>query len=221
MVFPFAFFLLPFLGCATAPYQPPSIVGIPKPIGGIYHEVHQGDTLWRIAQVYGMDVTDIVKANNIPNSAKINAGQRLFIPGAKTPHTVTAEKTALYEKDLFIWPLSGDCVSYFSQETYGARNKGIDIKAKEGGDVVASKGGKVVFCSNKVKGLGRVIIIDHLDGFSTVYARNSQNLVKVGDRVEQNQVIAKAGSTGRGATQYLHFEIRRRHKSQNPLYYLP
>lgn len=208
-------------GCATAPYHPAPVAGLPAPTGGIFHQVHKNETLWRIAQAYGIDVDEIINANNLSGGAKINSGQQLFIPGATAPITVETDTVKLNEKDIFVWPTSGDIVSYFNQNIHGARNKGIDIKAFEGAKVVASKGGKVIFCCDNMKGLGRVIIIDHLDGFSTVYARNLKNLVRPGDSIGQNQVVALAGSSGRGTGTYLHFEIRRRHKPQNPLYYLP
>ncbi|MCX5715458.1 MAG: M23 family metallopeptidase [Candidatus Omnitrophica bacterium] len=120
----------------------------------------------------------------------------------------------------FTWPVAGTVASYFGNPVYGAKNKGIDINCAEGAPVTASKSGKVVFCQDRVKGLGKVIIIDHLDGFSTVYSGNSENMVKAGDYIKQGQVIAKAGSGGRGASTRVHFEIRKRHTPQNPLDYL-
>jgi len=65
------------------------------------------------------------------------------------------------------------------------------------------------------------VIIDHLDGFSTLYAQNSSVLVKTGESVNQGQAIAKAGSSGRADRTCLHFEIRKGDKPQNPFYYLP
>jgi len=208
------------MGCATS-YQVQSTNVAPTFISGAYHVVHKGETLWRIAQTYGLGVMDIARANNLSDAAKIHPGQRLLMPGIENQLAVATEITKSYEKESFIWPFRGEVISFFNQERYGVRNKGIDISIQEGGAITASRSGRVVFCSDETKGLGKIIIIDHLDGFSTVYARNSQNLVNVADSVKQNQVIAKAGSTGRGTEPYLHFEIREGHKSQNPLYYLP
>jgi len=128
---------------------------------------------------------------------------------------------ARQQKEFFAWPLNGEIISYFGQKSYGTGNKGIDIKASAGVSVLASKGGRVIYCSDNLKGHGHTIIIDHKDGFSTIYSRGSKNLVKAGDVVSQNQVIALAGSTGRGSGTYLHFEIRKEGKPQNPIYYLP
>jgi len=65
------------------------------------------------------------------------------------------------------------------------------------------------------------VIIDHLDGFSTLYAQNSVVLVKTGEYVKQGQAIAKTGSSGRAQRPCLHFQIRKGEKPQNPFYYLP
>jgi len=218
---PFGLCSLLCVGCATVPYQGPPVVEIPKPIGGIYHEVQKGDTLWRIAKTYGIEIADIVRANNISDETKINHGQKILIPGAKIPMPVTTEKNKLYEKDYFSWPIDGEILYYFGQKIYGARNKGIDIRAHNEERVLASKSGRVVFCSEHFKGYGNIIVIDHLDGFFSIYSRNSQNLVKAGDSVAQNQAIALTGSTGRGEAASLHFEIRREGRPQNPLHYLP
>jgi murein DD-endopeptidase MepM/ murein hydrolase activator NlpD len=191
-------------------------------VPGIYHEVGRGDTLWRIARTYGIDMSEIVAANGLSDATKINPGQRLFIPGAKTPLTVTsAAARATYDKDIFAWPVEGAIISYYGQKSGGARNKGVDIAARNNEEVRASKSGRVVFCNSNFKGHGNIIIIDHLDDFFTLYSRNAQNLVKSGDMVQQNQVIALAGSSGRGEETFLHFEVRKRGRPQNPLYYLP
>jgi len=60
-----------------------------------------------------------------------------------------------------------------------------------------------------------------MDGYSTVYAQNSRNLVKLNQLIKQGQLIAKAGGMGRSDKPELYFEIRKRHKPQNPFFYLP
>jgi murein DD-endopeptidase MepM/ murein hydrolase activator NlpD len=68
---------------------------------------------------------------------------------------------------------------------------------------------------------GRVIRIAHSSGFSTVYAHNSRNFVKVGDRVERGTIIGSVGHTGRASGDHLHFEVRRYGVPRNPLSFLP
>ena len=81
-----AFFIIISLsGCATMPRPSPGPVSIP---GGVYHIVGSGQTLWRIAHVYGVDMKDIMRANNIKDPNQLGVGQELFIPGAPSALTV-------------------------------------------------------------------------------------------------------------------------------------
>lgn len=206
-----------FSGCATTGPGGAGYVSAPieRPkITGVYHKVEKGQTLWSIAKFYNVNIDDIVKINRIPDVTQISVGQFLFVPNA------SAAKPAEPVAD-FIWPVKGKIVSFYGSKKYGVLNKGIDICVREGADIVASRPGKVVFCDSKLKGWGQTIIIDHLDGFSTLYAQNSAVLVKVSDMVRQGQVIAKAGKSGRAWRPCLHFQIRKGEKPQNPFYYLP
>lgn len=67
-------------GCATVPRYPQ--VEMP---GGIYHIVGSGQTLYRIAKTYNVDIQELIRVNRITDSTQIGVGQRLFIPGAKSP----------------------------------------------------------------------------------------------------------------------------------------
>jgi len=128
--------------------------------------------------------------------------------------------TVTFTKGPFIWPVKGDVVVGFGT-TGKTKSKGIDIKTYESAPVLASKSGRIVYCDSRLKGFGNTIIIDHGGGLQTVYAYNSEILVKLGDAVEQGSVIAKAGSTGRSNGASLHFEVRKNSEPQNPLNYLP
>ena len=69
-------------------------------------------------------------------------------------------------------------------------------------------------------GYGRTIIVQHDRGLKTLYAHNSRNLVRKGEKVRQGQAIALVGSTGRSTGPHLHFEVRNGLGPQNPLNYL-
>jgi len=97
---------------------------------------------------------------------------------------------------------------------------GIDIPMPTGTRINAAAGG-VVRTSDFSRGFGNFIIIDHNDGYSTLYAHNSRNLVQVGDVVTRGQHIANAGSTGMSTGPHLHFEIRFNNSARNPLDYFP
>jgi len=120
----------------------------------------------------------------------------------------------------FTWPVRGEVISPFGSKVGRVVNKGIDIQAGEGADVRAARAGRVVYCDSHFKGFGKTVILDHGDKYQTVYAYNSDILVKVGDAVERNSIIAKAGRTGRARESMLHFEIRKDGEPQNPFYYL-
>src|SRR5262249_11596820 len=88
-----------------------------------------------------------------------------------------------------------------------------------GRSVLAAAAGSVAF-SGWAPYYGRVIKIQHLNGFVTVYAHNSENLVQVGDQVGTGAVIATVGRSGRASGDHLHFEVRRDGMAFNPLYLL-
>jgi len=195
-------------GCATAPLmKPPLAPGAP----GIYHQVERGQTLWRISKIYSVDLDELARINHIPDAASIEVGQLIFIPRAKKLQQPPVMPPA---SDDFIWPVKGKVVAAFGQAFENMVNKGLKIKAYGNKDVVASRSGRVVFCSPDFKGYGNTLIIDHGDGLLTVYARNSQLFIKAGDYVSQGAVIAGIKDA------YLHFEIRKGHIPQNPYFYL-
>ena len=207
-------FLLFLSGCAAVPLvSPPSSIGMP----GIYHRVERGQTLWRISKIYNVDLEELVKVNRILDAGRIERGQLIFIPH-RGKQQISSYKLSLSED--FIWPVRGKIIASFGQNFNNMVNKGINIQTYGVSDVVASRSGKVIFYTDNLKGFGKTIIIDHGDGFSTVYTGNSHVFVKVGDNVQQKTVIAKAGSNGDKNT-YLHFEIRKGHLPQNPYFYLP
>lgn len=209
-------FFLP--GCATGPHYHEDM---DKPaVPGIYHEVKKGETLWYVSRIYKVDLKRIVDANRLPNASKIEVGQLIFVPEIREE---ARKATALSPVKLesFVWPVKGVVVSYFGSTKDMTKNSGIDIEAAKGKNVLASRSGEVTFASDFMKGYGKTIIIDHQDGFQTVYTHNAQNLVGAGENVKRGSVIARVGNTGRVGKPTLHFEIRKNHKPQNPFYYLP
>ena len=97
-------------------------------------------------------------------------------------------------------------------------HSGIDFAASYGQTVVATGDGIVIF-SGWNAGYGRMVIISHGYGISTLYAHNSKLLVKQGDKVKKGQAITKAGNTGRSTGTHLHYEVKLNGKSVNPTKY--
>ena len=125
---------------------------------------------------------------------------------------------SLPDTGLFILPVKGAIAL-----PYGSREDGISIKGivlePRGADakVVAAKAGEVVFADEELRGYGKTLILQHADNFSTVYARNSKILVHPGERVQEGQVIALAGTRN---ARRVYFEIRKDSKAVDPALYL-
>lgn len=229
-----AFFLLFFgflTGCATTEYKPlpeapkstatvTTLEHKPTPlkVEGYYHKVVKGQTLFRIAKAYGVAVEDIIKANNIPNAAAIEVDQLILIPGAKGAKEVAAPKAPDDNKDEFAWPIRGKVISYYNDRKGESSNRGIDIEANEGDAIKAAREGDVVL-ADYMAGYGQTLMLDHGDGFISVYAQADQLLVKLGDHVVKGDAIAHVGRVGKRS--FCHFELRKGEMAVNPLYYLP
>jgi len=115
------------------------------------------------------------------------------------------------------WPASGKMISAFSDS---AKQKGISIAGKLGQPVLASASGRVIFSGTGIRGFGKLIVIKHNETFLSVYAHNSELLVKEGQNVAKGQKIAEMGSTDTDQVR-LHFEIRRLGKPVDPIKLLP
>jgi murein DD-endopeptidase MepM/ murein hydrolase activator NlpD len=118
------------------------------------------------------------------------------------------------------WPVNGPLASPFGRRD-GKPHDGIDLAVKEGTRVQAACAGMVAYAGEKLRGYGRLIILAHDGGLATVYAHNSQLLVKEGDAVVRGQEIARSGATGHVTAPHLHFEVRRDNRPEDPLKYLP
>ena len=116
------------------------------------------------------------------------------------------------------WPTSGNIIQGFSNTDGG--NKGIDISGSRGQAVKAAASGRVVYAGNALRGYGNLIIIKHNDDFLSAYAHNDKILVTDQQEVKAGQEIAKMGSSGTNTVK-LHFEIRYKGKSVDPIRYLP
>ena len=113
--------------------------------------------------------------------------------------------------------MKGPILAKFSSQEHG--NKGLDIGGAYGTPVKAAAAGQVVYAGNALRGYGNLIIIKHNDDFLSAYAHNHRLLVKERESVAAGQTIAEMGNSDADRIQ-LHFEIRYRGKSVDPLRYL-
>jgi murein DD-endopeptidase MepM/ murein hydrolase activator NlpD len=119
------------------------------------------------------------------------------------------------EREKFRWPLRGGITRGFS-----AGSDGIDIATPIGVAVHAAADGVVISAGDAIKTYGKMVVIRHDDGYVTVYADNSELLVKEGDHVRRGQIIAKSGQTGGAPAPRLHFELRKDGHAIDPVPHL-
>lgn len=122
------------------------------------------------------------------------------------------------------WPAAGALASSFGRQEHPrfhtvTFNRGIEIAAPEGKDILAVAEGTVIY-ADWFKGYGRLIILDHGAGYFTLYAHAAEMRVRPGDAVVRGQVIGKVGDTGSLEGPQLYFELRHKGKPQDPLAWL-
>ncbi len=129
-----------------------------------------------------------------------------------------SEDTIFAGNGKFGWPVNG---GYISDDYISDRNhKGIDIAAPYGSEVYAAGPGKVIAAGWNSGGYGNYVIIEHEDGYSTVYGHCSRVIATVDQEVEKGQLIGYIGSTGNSTGNHLHFEVRVNNICTDPGNYL-
>ncbi|MGQ9813920.1 MAG: peptidoglycan DD-metalloendopeptidase family protein [Candidatus Roseilinea sp.] len=203
------------------------------PVDGIWYTVKEDDTLDSIASRFKAKVEDIIASplNDLSGGSNLLPGQKIVIPRGVKPfvpravpqpnntyadRTYTGPAPSVAASGTFQWPTNG----YISQG-YWWGHQAIDIANAIGVPIAASDSGYVSFAGWDNTGYGYMVMINHGNGFATVYAHLSAYYVDPGQPVSRGQIIAAMGSTGRSTGPHLHFEIRYGGVLQNPLYYLP
>jgi lipoprotein NlpD len=178
--------------------------------------VRDGQTLWRIAKAYRVSLEEIKRANDLDDMVHVTPGTWIRIPGAEQVLRLGAgEEQAAGRNVDFTWPLQGEIVRGYGK-LENDFSYGIDIRSGVNRDIVASEDGTVVL-AGVVRGYGSTIIIEHDSDFASLYAQNIQSLVREGQKVEKNTVIARSENL-RDA---MHYELYFKGKPVNPLIYLP
>lgn len=204
------------------------------PTTGITHTVGGSETVESIANKYKVSEDDILDLNDIELAEDVSAGATLVIPLAKVemPRTTSIVKNntnqiALKEAAVpsgfiggsdFIWPTPVRNIT----QGFHRLHSGLDISNSHKESIYAAADGFVEL-SGWRSGYGNTIILNHGNGFKTLYGHSSALYVNAGDKVTKGQVIAKQGNTGRvrGATGiHLHFEIIKNGSKVNPLSYV-
>jgi len=178
---------------------------------GACHLLRPGQTLYAISKAYQVPLEVLVEANSLADPSRIQAGRLLFIPGASRVLEIPATFAAQ-----LIWPVSGAITSSFGPQATREHHEGIDIDGVPGQVVRAAAAGRVVWAGSE-RGYGNLVIIDHGDGLSTLYAHASRLLVGPDETVESGEPVAEVGNTGNARGAHLHFEVHRNGQPVNPL----
>ncbi len=165
-------------------------------------------------------VNSIETDRDIISSRKVSSPvtERIAQGTKPTPEMYSPEEAG-YGK--YIWPTDGGYVSEYTHWDGGyAGHLGIDIVAYYGAPIYAGASGTVVKAAEDYWGYGKYVIIDHGNGFQTLYAHCSALYVTVGQEVTQGEFIAALGSTGMVTGPHIHFEVRQGNTKLNPVNYL-
>lgn len=198
------------------------------PINGMVHIVKEGDNIDSIANKYQASVQDIYDINWL-DSKILKVGQELLVPNGRMPQpkpVVTASTSPSYTPPpvtsggggtgSFIRPCGCGRITNW----YSAWHRGVDVAQAGGCTIVASDGGVVTMARWYGAG-GLQIMIDHGNGFSTLYAHNAAIYVKEGQSVTRGQPIGYMGATGRATGVHLHFSVSKNGAWLNPVTYVP
>jgi hypothetical protein len=214
------------------------------PVDGIYYQWQEGDTIAGVADRFDTDPEKILNwtANELDlTDPSIEPGTYVMVPGgerefqqwiiptiARGSAGVSAgvygsgvcqgSYQGVYGSGAFIWPTDNH---YLSGNDYWSGHLAIDIGVGLGMPVFAADHGVVVFSGWATGGYGNVVMIDHGNGYQTLYAHLDQTSVGCGQSVSKGQVIGRGGSTGNSTGPHLHFEVRYMGGFVNPWFVLP
>lgn len=212
------------------------------PTDGVFYEWQKGDTLEGVAGKFKVDANAILDwtPNKIDRTDPvITPGVYVMIPGGQRefqqwvvptiprgpagvnstiPGACDTSAGGAYGTGTFIWPTNNH---FISGNDYWSGHLAIDIGAMTGDNVYATDSGVVVYAGGISGGYGNMVMIDHGNGYQTLYAHLSVINVRCGASVYQGSVIGLAGSTGNSTGPHLHFEVRFMGGFLNPHYVLP
>ncbi len=212
--------------------KPGQVLKIPPEEGYLY-TVQKGDTLNSIIKKYGGDAQKVLDTNHLVDANAIQPGQDIIIPGGQPPAPVVTTPTRslltqVYSGNTqgtppasapastakFIWPTTDHGINQYFRGKY---HTGVDIAGHTGNPIYAAASGTVVYAAFDNSGYGLHIVINHGNGYETLYGHTSKIYVTVGQHVTQGQTIALLGSTGHSTGPHLHFEVRVGGGFLNPL----
>lgn len=165
-------------------------------------------------------VANVVRVNGQEIARDIQSEQLISSPSDEiikigTNKSATGSAIA---SGVFRWPVYGTITSRFGNR-WGSMHTGVDIALDAGSSIYAADAG-VVICAEYTGSYGKLVKVDHGNGFVTFYAHCSSILVSEGQKVKKGEVVARVGSTGNSTGPHLHFEVRKNGIPQDPTNFL-
>ena len=223
----------------------PGVELIIPPANGVYYKWKDGDTIQAVADRFYANANDILEAplNDLDlTDPEVKPDSYIMIPGGKREAVqwfqgqIPRGSAGTLSKFLgeggcdtsaggavgdgsFGWPLSGAVL--IGNDYIAGVHQGIDLGSTSSSTIVAADAGVVVYAGWSNGGYGNLVVVDHGNGFQTVYAHMSGIAVACGQSVGQGAGLGGVGSTGNSTGPHLHFEIRYMGLNDNPHNYLP
>lgn len=200
------------------------------PITGVSHVVKSGDNVESVAKKYQADAQSVVDFpfNDIPDDFKLLEGQILIIRDGQPPETKIPVKRKAQPQYLaqgpaspvfsagggaqFVWPTNG-----LITQNFAWYHPGVDIANRVAPGVAAGDGGVVAAAGWDGTGYGNKVVVNHGNGYVSLYAHLSNIYVTIGQTITRGQVLGQMGSTGRSTGTHLHLEIHYKGVPINPL----
>lgn len=199
--------------------KPGAVLKIP-PVTGVVHTVIAGETVYSIGKKYNVSAQAIVDFpfNEFSNDETfaLAIGQQVIVPDGVMPdepllsprtffaNVLTPNAGNISATGKWLWPTAGIITQYFKPW-----HKGMDIANHNGGPILAADSGTVIVAGwTDNTGYGNRVMIDHGNGYKTLYGHMSVIAVTVGQTVKRGDKLGMMGSTGRSTGTHLHFEIR-------------
>jgi len=189
------------------------------PVVGVVHTVKTGETVYSIAKRYNVSAQAIVDFpfNEFSNDETfaLAIGQKVIVPDGEMPDEILVSPRSNLANVLtpsagnvsatgkWLWPTAGTITQYFKPW-----HKGMDVANHSGGPILAADSGTVIAAGWDNTGYGNRVLVDHGNGYKTLYGHLSKLSVTTGQTVKRGDLLGQMGSTGRSTGTHLHFEIR-------------